>query len=184
MERYSSSDFWNSACKAGLALGAVSIAYTMASTLFTQEMVSNIGVFTARIISMVLWAVKFAGCIWLMKFFLTRFAISYADVTRHDVFRQGAASAFLSALIYSAFYLAYVSYINPEIFSQAIDSAMETYSSFMDSNTAAMMEQMKGNFPKISSISNLIYCSIYGTVLSSVLSRTIISDDPFEDTES
>jgi len=184
MERYTSREFWDSASKAGLALGAVSIVYTLVSQLFTPDVISKIGAFPTTLITMTLWVVKFAGCIWLMKFFLTRFAGSYSGMTRQDVFKQGAAAAFLSALIYSAFYFAYVSFINPEVFNEAMDTAIESYSSFMDSNTSAMMEQLKGKLPMISFVSNLIYCSIYGSVLSSILSRNIVSDNPFENTES
>lgn len=184
MERFTSRDFWDSASKAGLALGAVSIAYIMVSQMFTPDVISKVGAVGTTFITMTLWTVKFIGCIWLMKYFLTRFADSYADMTRHDVFRQGAAIAFLSALIFSAFYLAYISFINPEVFDQAMDTAIESYSSLLDSNTISMMDQMKGKIPVISFVSNLIYCSIYGSVLASILSRGIISDNPFENTES
>lgn len=184
MESYTRRDFWDSASKAGLALGAVSIAYTMVSQMFTPEMIGKMGAGITTLITMSLWVAKFAGCIWLMKFFLKKFAGISSDMTRNEVFKQGAAAAFLSALIFSAFYLAYVTIINPEAFNQAMDTAIESYSSFMDSNTSAMMEEMRGKIPVISFVSNLIYCSIYGSVLASILSRNIISDNPFEGYES
>lgn len=184
MERYTSRDFWDCASKAGLALGAASIAYLLASQLFTADVIKKIGAFPTTLITMSMWVAKFVGCIWLMKYFLQKFSGSYSEVTRHDVFKQGTAVAFLSALIFSAFYLAYVSFINPDTFNNAMDTAIESYSSFMDSNTMAMMEEMKGKLPMISFVSNLIYCTIYGSVLSSILSRSIVSDDPFENLES
>lgn len=184
MENYTGRDFWDSASKAGLALGAVSIAYMMASQMLTPGVIHSIGAFAATAITMVLWVAKFTGCIWLMNLFLKKYACSCCDVTRHDLYKQGSAIAFLSALIYSAFHLAYFTMINPEVFNEAIDTAIESYSSYMDSNTSAMMEQMKGKLPMVSFISNLIYCSIYGTVLASILSRNIVSDNPFENQES
>ena len=180
MEGLTKKDLWNDASKGGLALGAVSIAYMFVSQLLTPDVISKIGALPTTLITIVLWVAKFVGCIYLMKWFLVKFSRSYSDITRHDVFKEGAAIAFLSALIYSAFYYAYASFINPQAFTEAIDTAMESYSSFMDSNTTAMMEEMKGKLPMISFISNLIYCSIYGSVLASILSKSVVSDDPFK----
>ena len=56
---------------------------------------------------------------------------------------------------------------------------MQMYSSMMDSNSMAMLEKMEDSYPQILFFSNLIYCFIYGTVLSAILSRSIPKNDPF-----
>ena len=180
MEEFTTKDLWNDASKGGLMLGAVSIAYLYVSQLFTPDVIAKIGALPSTLITAVLWVAKFAGCILLMRWLMKKFASSYSGVTRSRLFKMGAATAFLSALIYAAFYYAYAAFINPEAFTQAMDTVMESYSSFMDSNSIAAMEQLKGSMPMISFISNLIYCTIYGSVLASILSRNIISDNPFE----
>ena len=53
----------------------------------------------------------------------------------------------------------------------------------LDSNSLAMLEKMEGSYPQISFFSNLIYCFLFGTVLSAILSRDIPSRDPFSNTE-
>jgi hypothetical protein len=58
---------------------------------------------------------------------------------------------------------------------------MQEMSSLMDSNTAEMMEKTFDNLPQYMFFANLIYCFLYGTVLSAILSRNIPSRNPFAD---
>ena len=115
-----------------------------------------------------------------MRWFMKRFAGRFEDVTRRDVNRYGNAVALTSALIYSAFVLAWSKFIDPDMFSRAFEIAAEQYSSFMDSNTMDMMEQMKGKMPVIAFFSNFIYCYLFGAILSSILAPGIGKDsNPF-----
>ena len=50
-----------------------------------------------------------------------------------------------------------------------------------DSNTLSVMEETLQNLPAITFVSNLIYCFLYGTILSAILSRSIPQPDPFAD---
>jgi len=178
---YSSKDLWESAGVAGLVLGLVSIAYLAIGQLLSFETESvGLSVLT-NVLAFVLWIAKFAGCILLMKYFMTKFCAAYPGAGNQDSFKFGVCAALLSALIYSAAYFAFVSFINPEMISEAMDMAMSSYSSMLDSNSLAMLENMKGNFPKIVFFSNLIYCFLFGTILSAILSRNIPSKDPFAD---
>jgi hypothetical protein len=56
---------------------------------------------------------------------------------------------------------------------------MQQMAPMMDSNTLAQTEKMLDNMSSITFFSNLIYCSIYGILLSGILSRMIPSKDPF-----
>ena len=183
MEELTSKTFWEDASKGGLALGAVSIAYLLIGKFLDPDMGARIGSLTYSLITIVLWIVKFAGCIWLMKFFLEKFANKYQDSTRDDVFKEGCAIAFLSALIFSAFFYIYATFINPDMFSQAIEQAMSTYSAMLDSNSMEAMESMFEKLPMITAVTNLIYCTIFGMVVSSICSRSLVSDDPFREIE-
>ena len=58
---------------------------------------------------------------------------------------------------------------------------MQMYSSMLDSNSMAMLEKMEDSFPQISFFSNLIYCFLFGLVLSAILSRNIPKRDLFAD---
>ena len=89
------------------------------------------------------------------------------------------ATALLSALLYSAFYLAYVSFIAPDTFEQAL-SVLED-NPMMDSNSMSMIEDMIPKMPTISFFVNLIWCWLFGTVLAAIFSRNVASQNPFTD---
>ncbi|MGN0189424.1 MAG: hypothetical protein ACI395_07915, partial [Candidatus Cryptobacteroides sp.] len=79
--------------------------------------------------------------------------------------------------------LANVTIINPDMISEQITAVIQILGPKADSNTLSALGEMEGSMPKIIFFSNLIYCFIYGVVLSLILSRRIPSDDPFADME-
>ena len=171
-------NMWNTAGKAGLYLGLASTAYLFITQFMTQvEMPALVN----SILTFVLWAAKFAGCIWIMKFFMKKFATENDSVNNSGIFRLGLMMAILSAVVYSAFTFANVAFISPELFEEQMDMVMQQMGSMMDSNTQSLFETYMENLAQITFISNLIYCFIFGTVLSFILSRNIPSKDPFAD---
>ena len=179
-ESYSRKDFWDGAGKAGLVLGLVPIVYMLIEQLLLQDAAEKLGTAPATLVTFLLWTAKFVGCILLMRWFMRRFANTHDGVTRRDASRYGSAIALTSALIYSAFVLAWSKFIDPEMFTRAFEQAAEQYSAYMDSNTMEMMEEMQGQMPVIAFFSNFIWCFLYGSILSSILSSRIGRDvDPF-----
>ena len=75
--------------------------------------------------------------------------------------------------------LANVLVINPDLISQQIDAAMKIAGSSMDSNTINALDKAEAIMPQVIFFSNLIYCFLYGTVLSAILSRNIPPRNPF-----
>ena len=168
-------NLWNSAAKAGLALGLVSSVY-----LFVNQWVALMDApVISGLLSFVLWAVKFGGCIWLMMFFMKKFVAENQDAVNSDTFRFGVVTALLSAVVYAAFSFANAAYFSADMIAENMDTVMQAYSQFMDSNTMGQMEKMMAKMPQITFFSNLIYCFIFGTILSLILSRNIPSKDPF-----
>ena len=179
-ESYSRKVFWDGAGKAGLVLGLVSIVYMLIEQLLLQDAAEKLGTAPATLVTFLLWTAKFVGCILLMRWFMRRFADTHDGVTRRDASRYGSAIALTSALIYSAFVLAWSKFIDTEMFTRAFEQAAEQYSAYMDSNTMEMMEEMQGQMPVIAFFSNFIWCFLYGSILSSILSSRIGRDvDPF-----
>ena len=170
---------WEHAGKAGLVLGGVSILYMLCTMLTGKVAESGSAVFLMSMINLLLWVAKLAACIFLMRFFMLRF--SQADPTADNarVFRFGMAVALLSALLYSAFYLAYVSFIAPDTFEQAL--SMLEDNPMMDSNSLSAIEDMIPKLPTISFFVNLVWCWLFGTVLSAIFSRNIPPQNPFVD---
>jgi len=163
---------WNTASIAGLALGVIPMA-----VLYLNGIVGPV-------FSVLLWLVKFVACIILMRFFLKRFSEYNHDAERSDVFKFGMLIALMSALLYSAFNMAYMLFINPDVIQEALDTVLENYSSFMDSNARSEIEELIPRLPAISFFGNLIYCWLFGTVLSAIFSKDIISDNPFKNNSS
>lgn len=168
---------WGKAGVAGAALGIFSSIFIFLSMAID-------GISSAVItggISIVLWAVKFVGCILIMRHFMKRLCQEYEGVGNADTFRLGMITALLSALIYSAAYLANILFISPDVFAGQMESMTQMYAPMLDSNSMSVLQKMEDNFPQISFFSNLIYCAVYGTVLSAILSRNIPRRDPFAD---
>jgi len=159
---------WNEAAIAGLVLGVIPMLYMYLSGI------------VGSLFSILLWIVKFGACIYLLRFFLQRFSDSNPDADHSGVFRFGMLVAFLSALIFSGFNMAYLTYINPDQIKEVFDTMTENYSSMLDSNARDALEAMIPKYPTISFICTLIYCWLFGTVLSAIFSRELPSSNPFD----
>ena len=169
---------WESAGKAGLVLGGVSIVY-MLCVMLTGKVAENGPVVLMSVVNVLLWMLKFAACIYLMRFFMLRFSQADQSADNGRVFRFGTLTALLSALLYSAFYMAYVSFIAPDTFSQALEVLQDN--PFLDSNSMSAIEEMMPKMPTISFFANLVWCWLFGTVLAAIFSRSIPPQNPFTD---
>ena len=171
-------NMWNTASKAGLILGLASAAY-MFVTRWTG--LSGMPGFVSMLINGALWCIKFVGCIWLMMFFMKKFAAENPESGNTITRRLGISIAFLSALVYSAVCLADITFISPEFYTDQIDQIVQQYASVLDSNTLNQIDDVAGKLPYLTFFSNLIYCFMYGVVLSTILSRNIPNRNPFSD---
>lgn len=171
-------DTWEAAGYAGLALGLVSLVYMYINNTLGSSGAS-VGIIT--LISIPLWIAKFAGCIYLMKIFMKRFHAAHPEATNKDVYRMGTATALLSAFFFAALQFIDMSYISTEFYAAQYELILQQYSSILDSNTLKTLKEYIDELPKYTFVWTLIYCTTYGTVLSSILSRNIPSKDPFAD---
>lgn len=172
-------NMWNAAGTAGLALGAVSSAYLLAGQALSGDMAP--AVLWQQIIAFALWSVKFVGCIWLMKFFMTKFAKDNEGVDNKSVFRMGALTALLSALMFSGISLANMLYISADYYDTLYQTVAQQMSAALDSNSLSVLDKVIENMPQIIFFYNLSYCFLFGTALSAILSRNIPARDPFAD---
>ena len=172
---------WERAGKAGLALGGVSILY-MLCTMLTSKLADAGGpVFLVGLLNFVLWAVKFWACLFLMRLFMLRYSQADPSADNARVFRFGMITALLSALLYSAFYLAYTSFIAPDTFETALEALQDN--PYLDSNTMSQVEEMIPRMPTIGFFFNLIYCWLFGTILAAIYSRNIPPQNPLPDNQ-
>ncbi|MBR5042664.1 MAG: DUF4199 domain-containing protein [Bacteroidales bacterium] len=172
---------WSDAARSGLVLGGVSIAYMLCSILLEKVNGGTAVSVLVNVSSLLLWVFKFVLCIKLMKVFMQKFAASNEGATNSDSFRFGSATALLSALLYSAFFLAWVSFIQPDMLADSLEAAKANYA---DTFTEAQMESIDGVLAKLPNIMffvNLFWCWLFGTVLAAIFSRNIPSRNPFND---
>ena len=172
---------WEDAGKAGLALGAVSAAY-----LFIVQFLAEVQLHAiVRMVADVsLWCAKFAGCIWLMMYFMKKFAKENPSVQNGTTFRFGMAASVLSALVYAAASFANSAFISADMIAESTRVLMEQMAPMMDSNSLNQMEDLMAKLPQLTFFSNLFYCVIYGSILSFILSRNIPNKDPFAEDKS
>lgn len=167
---------WRIAGTEGMKLGLISAAYMFATLLLEK---TGMPVLLNSLLSFVLWVAKFAGCILLMKIAMVKFAKTDSKITNRDTFMMGMATALLSAFVFSVISYVNVAFISADLFAEQFDKLMQQMAPMMDSNTQSMIETYMERLPQITFISNLIYCFLYGMILSFILSRNIPSKDPF-----
>lgn len=170
---------WNDALRSGLVLGGISIAYMVINMLLAKLQGGAAVGILVNVGGVLLWVFKFYICIRLFKLFMLRFAAAHEDVTNKDTFRFGFATAILSALLYSAFYMAWVSFIQPDTFNDAIELARDAYANFMTADQLDSLDELAPKMPGMSFFANFIYCTLFGTVLSAIFSRNIPTRNPF-----
>ena len=171
-------NIWNMAGKAALLFAAISSAYLFIDMFFaTSELPSVV----TTLGSSVIWLAKFGGCIYLMMFYMKKFVSENPQASNSDTFRLGTRISLLSSIIYAAVTFANVAYISTDIFSEMINTSMQQMAPMLDSNSMTALDSVFDRLPQITFFTNLIYCFIYGTVLSFILSRNIPTKDPFAD---
>lgn len=173
---------WNEAARTGILLGAVCIAYMVLSH-FLGSISADAGRIPARLLAFILWAGKFAGCIIVMKKSMERFAADYREADGRQIRLMGTASAFLSALIVAAANLAYISFIAGDEYRAGIELAMSSFSGSLDANSMRAVESVIDKLPVITFFSQIVYCFVYGWVLSAILSSGIAAKDIFRDAD-
>src|SRR5574344_1020658 len=88
---------WNSAARAGIVLGGVSILYLLLTMLTGYAGLGNKAIsLLVSVLNAILWIAKFGACIYLMRMFMLKFSDSNRDADNARVFKFGRATALLS----------------------------------------------------------------------------------------
>ncbi|MBQ9194142.1 MAG: DUF4199 family protein [Bacteroidales bacterium] len=158
---------WNEAAKAGLLLGLVSV-----SCLLLKELAGQSGSdFLTQAAVIILWTVEFFGCILLMKKVQLDLRDKYEDIKMADTFRLGRRAALLSGLVLASAQALVIMYMPQETMEELVSAVSESMNM-----TAAQQEEVNGMMDKLPVLTFLfqwLYCFLYGTVLSSIMSRYI-----------
>lgn len=183
-EKNLKNDVLNSASLAGTILGVFTIACTLLVQIITNAAVdldpaNKFGSGLILVADAVLWLAKFLGCFYIMKHFIVKFGKTHTDFERKHLYRVGMLSALFSATLIGIFTYVQLTYISPELIKQSMDTIYQTTGPLLDSNSLSILENLEANMASYSSLSQLIYCFLYGTILSSILSRLLMPSNPF-----
>lgn len=176
-KEFSSSVSWNSAAAAGLVMALATIAAEYLTSLPTLLGANGFG---GAALVYILKIVKIVACVYVFRLLMLRFHNSVqTDYTRLQ--HYGLKLALFSSIIVSGFSLVQILVINPDTMTQMIQEVENTYQNLMDSNTMAAMEKMMSKIPVITFFSSLVYCYLWGWILSTAFAKRLFPIDPFGD---
>ena len=184
-ERYTRKDLLNGAGGAGIALAIIPIIYYFVSCRFSLSAAEGTETpFVTNLLMMLFWLFKFAAGIFIMRFFMRTFVNRFDGVSISVARRFGVLAAVFSALTYAACAMAYHKFIDPNMMRTMVDYALSNSPIPLDSNTLSVMDKAYDAMPVGVFVSKFIYCSLYGMILSAILSSRVGADpDIFIDSE-
>ena len=166
------STIWNEAAKAGALFGAVSIG-----CLLGKEFSALSGsTFLVTAAAVILWAVEFFGCILLMKNLMLRLKEKYEGVKMEHTYKFGRRAALLSGLLVASAQALI-------IINMPQEDMTSLFSEVTASLSSAQREQVEGMTDKLPIYTFLfgwLYCFLYGTILSRIMSRYIFVQNLFQ----
>ena len=175
-----SKTLWNEAGRVGFVFGGFS-----SLCLLLREGASLTGsTFLVQAAAIILWAVEFFGCILLMKKYMLDLRDKYEGVSMVDTYRFGRRVGLLSGLILAAVSAVIVMKIPQETMATLLDEVNTAFASSMGS-MGRMSEDELGRIgdklPLYMFIFRWIYCFLYGSLLSAIMSRYIFMQEIFRE---
>lgn len=166
-QRLDNNVLWNEAAKAGALLGGVSVGCLVLKELAT----SSGSTFLVTAASILLWAVEFFVCILVMKDVMLSLRNRYEDVKIVDTYKLGRRAALLSGLLLASAQALFIMNMPEAQMNEFIEQLVASMP--MGASAREEMEGMLDKLPVITFFTRWIYCFLYGTVLSSIMSRYI-----------
>ena len=170
-----SKTLWNEAGRVGFVFGGFS-----ALCLVLKEGAALTGsTFLVQAAAIILWAVEFFGCILLMKKYMLDLRDKFDDVTMVDAYRFGRRVALLSGLILAAV----DAVIIMKMPQDTVESVISELNTAVSGKLGAGFEGEVGRFvdklPLYTFLGQWLYCFLYGSLLSAIMSRYIFLQGPF-----
>ena len=165
---------WNEAAITGLFFAAVSIACLMGK----QWAAGTEKAFLIQVVSVVLWIAEFAGCIVLMRKRMIRLRDNYSGVTIQDSYKFGRRAALLSGLLVASAHALLLMQMPADSMDTMIGQLSQQLQ--LSASDIESMGAMVDKLPLWTFIFEWVYCFLYGTVLSSIMSRYVFIQRLFD----
>ena len=171
-----SKTLWNEAGRVGFVFGAFSsvcLALKMGASLTGSN-------FLVQAAAIILWAVEFFGCILLMKKYMLDLRDKFDGVTVMDTYHFGRRVALLSGLILASVDAFVTLKLPQETLESFVTEVNNTLSAKMGSGYEGDVGRFVDNLPLYTFIFQWLYCFLYGSLLSGIMSRYIFLQGPFQ----
>ena len=167
---------WNEAGRVGFVFGGFS-----SLCLLLKEGAALTGSnFLVQAAAIILWAVEFFGCILLMKKYMLDLRDKFDGVTMVDTYRFGRRVGLLSGLILAAVSTLLIIKVPSETMESFIAQLNTAVSEKLGSGYEAEIGQFVDKLPVYTFIGQWLYCFLYGSLLSAIMSRYIYARDIFQ----
>ena len=170
-----SKTLWNEAGRVGFVFGGFSslcLILKMGASLTGSS-------FLVQAAAIILWAVEFFGCILLMKKYMLDLRDKYDGATVEDLYHFGRRVALLSGLILAAVDAFITMKIPPETVENVVSELSTAVSSQFGSDYEGEVSRFVDKLPLYTFIGQWLYCFLYGSLLSAIMSRYIFLQGPF-----
>ena len=168
---------WNEAGRVGFVFGGFS-----SLCLLLKEGAALTGsTFLVQAAAIILWAVEFFGCILLMKKYMLDLRDKFDGVTVEDTYRFGRRVALLSGLILAAVDAVLIMKMPQDTVESVVTELNTAISTKMGAGYEGEIGRFVDKLPLYTFIGQWIYCFLYGSLLSSIMSRYLYVQDAFND---
>ena len=165
---------WQSAALNGLLLSLVTIIYSLVNSIFEP------GTF----ISMVLWAVKFGACIYLLYYFMKQYSACFDTISYGQSFQYGFIISVFSSIVCSCFIFLSLTLLFPDQLDKSLEAMQSVIESgnYNDEQIDAINE-VSGKLPHITLFWSLFYYSVIGAVIAAIIANFTKKTNPFAQEE-
>ena len=170
-----SKTLWNEAGRVGFVFGGFS-----SLCLVLKEAAALTGsTFLVQAAAIILWAVEFFGCILLMKKYMLDLRDKFDGVTVVDTYRFGRRVALLSGLILAAVDAILIMKMPQDTVESVITELNTAISSRMGAGYEGEIGRFVDKLPLYTFLGQWLYCFLYGSLLSGIMSRYLYMQDAF-----
>jgi hypothetical protein len=121
----------------------------------------------------ILWAVEFFGCILLMKKYMLDELENHEGMTQLQLYKFGRRVALLSGFILAVVNAVIVSFVPDETLAETLNETMAAMPASMQADAEESVALMMDKFPLFTFLGQWLYCFLYGSILSAIMSRYV-----------
>ena len=170
-----SKTLWNEAGRVGFVFGGFS-----SLCLVMKEGAALTGsTFLVQAAAIILWAVEFFGCILLMKKYMLDLRDKFDGVTMEETYHFGRRVALLSGLILAAVDAALIMKMPQDTVADVVNELNTAITAKLGAGYEGEVGRVVDRLPLYTFIFQWIYCFLYGSLLSAIMSRYIFMQDIF-----